>query len=330
MDIEDLFTVTALTDAVTRLPVAPGQLGATGLFAEKGIRTTSIAIELRNGRLVLIPNVSRNAEAPVVAGGRRGVVTLTACHLPAAGALLPEDIQDVRAFGKESTDSGLEAQASVINDKLAALKADIEATREWHRIGALRGQVLDADASTVLYDLYDTFDVAQQTANVAFSTATTNVRKAVLDAKRGIEKKLGGVVVRGIKAFCGSAFFDALTAHPKVEAAFDNWQAAEDRLAGDQRGGFTYGGVTFIEYAGEVNGVPFIPADKAILYPDAAGVFVTYNAPANYNEAVNTVGQSYYAKSEPRKMGKGWDIEVQANPLTLCLYPEAVVELSAT
>jgi hypothetical protein len=29
-------------------------------------------------------------------------------------------------------------------------------------------------------------------------------------------------------------------------------------------------------------------------------------------------------------MGKGWDLEAQTNPLTLCLYPEALVQLTAT
>lgn len=46
-----------------------------------------------------------------------------------------------------------------------------------------------------------------------------------------------------------------------------------------------------------------------------------------YGQTVNTVGQPYYAKAEERRMGKGWDLEAQANPLALCLYPEALVEL---
>jgi len=59
----------------------------------------------------------------------------------------------------------------------------------------------------------------------------------------------------------------------------------------------------------------------------AKGVFRMFNAPANYNEAVNTLGQPFYSKAEPRKMGKGWDLEAQANPLAMCLFPEALVEL---
>jgi hypothetical protein len=329
MNLEDLFTVVSLSEAINKGPVPPTQLGATGLFAEQGIRTTSVLIEIRSGRLVLVPNVSRRAEATPVARNPRQAITLTATHLPVADTLLPEDIQNVRAFGQEATGAGLEGQAVVIQNKLDALKANLEATREWHRIGALRGQVLDADGS-VIYDLYDEFGVTAQTASIPFSVAATNVLKAVLDAKRGAEAKLGGVLNRGFKAFVGSDFYDALSSHDKVKAAYANWQAAQDRLAGDLRRGFTYGGVEFIEYSGEVGSQKFIPADTAVVFPDAAGVFSTLNAPANYNEAVNTLGQPFYARAEERKLGKGWDLEAQSNPLTLCLYPEAIVTLTAT
>jgi hypothetical protein len=280
-----------------------------------------------------VPNQSRLTEPAPRATDKRKVITLTAAHLPASAVVLPEDVQDVRAFGSESVEAGLQAQATVINEKLAAMKTDIEATREYHRVGALRGQVLDADGATVITNLFTAFGVAKKTASVAFSTATTDVRKACLDVKRHIEKKTGGLVVSGFPVLCAPDFFDALTGHESVKAAFDNWQAAQDRLGGDMRKGFTYGGLNFIECADEVvsgnTTIPFIPAGKAQAFPNARGAYVTYNAPANYNEAVNTVGQAFYAKAEPRRMGKGWDLEAQSNPLTLCLYPEALVEISA-
>ena len=330
MHIKDLFSVTTLSEAITKLPVAPGALGAMGLFTEKGIRTTAVSIEVRNGRLFLVPNQSRNDNPQPAGGGQRGVVTLSTCHLPVSGGVLPEEIQDVRAFGSEATEAGLQAQAGVINDKLQAMKASLEATREWQRVGAIRGQVMDADGTTVLTNLYQAFDVTKKTVNVALAAEATDVRKACLDVKRYAEKKLSGVMVRGYRAFCGADWFDALTAHPKVQAAYAHWQAAQDRLAGDMRSGFTFGGIEFVEYNVEVSGKPFIPANVAQVFPVAQGVFVTYNAPANYNEAVNTVGQAYYAKAEERRMGKGWDLEAQSNPLTLCLYPEALVEMKVS
>jgi hypothetical protein len=328
MDINDLFEVVPLTAAINKLPVAPGTLGAMGLFSERGIRTTSVAIELRAGRIVLVPTSSRTAEPTPFGSTKRKIVTLTATHLALSDVVLPDEIQDVRAFGSESIEAGLQSQAIVVNDKLTSMKTSLEATREWHRMGALRGQVLDADGS-VLLDLYDTFDVVKKTANVALSVATTNILKACLDTKRYAESKLGGVSVRGFRAFVGSSFFDALVDHAKVREAYANWQAAQDRLGGDMRKGFPFGGIEFIELPDAVGSTKFIPDDKAVVFPVAQGVFETLNAPANYNEAANTIGQAYYAKAEQRRMGKGWDIEAQTNPLTLCFYPEALVELSA-
>lgn len=53
-------------------------------------------------------------------------------------------------------------------------------TLEHLRIGALKGVILDADGS-VLYDLYDEFDIAPKTISFALATDTTNVRQKCID-----------------------------------------------------------------------------------------------------------------------------------------------------
>lgn len=326
MNLQDLFTLTTLTAAVNKLPANPGKVGAMGIFAEKGIATTSVMIDEMEGRLVLVPDTSRNIDGQAMRGGKRTRRTFTTAHLPLTAQLLPADLQNMTAFGSETA---TDQQAKIINDKLTALKNSIEATREYHRIGALRGKILDADGTTVLYDLFKEFGVTKKSIDVAFTTASTDIRKACMEAKRFAEGKLGGVMVTGFRALCGKDYFDALTGHANVKKVFEGWQAAQDRLGGDVRSGFVFGGIEFMEYDVTVSGQKFIPDDVAQVFPIGAGAFAMYNAPANYNETVNTVGQAYYAKSEPRRFGKGWDIEVQANPLALCLYPEALVELKA-
>jgi hypothetical protein len=64
MNLEDLFSVVPLTEAITKLPVPPGLVGSMNLFVESGIRTTTIALELRNGKITLVPNRRRE---PLVA-----------------------------------------------------------------------------------------------------------------------------------------------------------------------------------------------------------------------------------------------------------------------
>lgn len=326
MNLEDLFTVAALTASVNKLPTIPTKANELGIFDEKGVRTTSVVIDEREGRLVLVPNTSRDDDPKPVKSSGRARRTFETLHLPISRPLLPSALQGMAGFGEEQMP--INAQATIINDHLQELKNSIDATREHLRIGALCGKLLDSDGS-VLYDLYDEFGVEQEKATVTLSSANTDVRKACLDAKRHSEKKLGGVVVKGFASFCGPDWFDAFTEHSKVKAAYANYQQAQDRLGGDMRSGFTFGGITFIEYDVTVSGRRFIPADVAQVFPIAQGVFRMFNAPANYNEAVNTVGLPFYGKGETRKMGKGWDVEAQSNPLAMCMFPEALVELKA-
>ncbi|KAF0205500.1 MAG: hypothetical protein FD173_943 [Gallionellaceae bacterium] len=326
MNLANLFEVSTLTAAVNKLPAMPTKAGAMGIFEEKGIATTTVVIDEKEGRLVLVPNASRNDEGQHIKGGKRKRIVLETAHLPLSGTLLPSELQNLAAFGAQ--DGVLASQATVINNKLQDMKNSIEATREWQRIGAITGKILDADGK-VLYDLYDEFAVAKKSINVAFSTATHDVRKDCLDAKRHAEKKLAGVMVTGFRSFCDAEFFDALTSHESVKAAYAHYQEAQDRLGGDMRSGFTYGGIEFVEYEISVSGQPFIAAGTARVFPIGRGVFQMYNSPANYNETVNTIGMPYYAKAQERDMGKGWKLEVQANPLGMCLFPEALVELKA-
>lgn len=323
MNLQDLFTVSSLSAAVNKLPTIPSKVGSMGLFEEKGITTTSVVIDEYEGRLVLVPNTSRNADPAPIKGGNRARRTFETLHLPITRPLLPSQLQGIASFGQETAAL---PQATVINDQLQEMKNSIESTREFQRVGALRGKLLDADGS-VLVDLFEEFGVEQKKVTVALGTASTNVRKACLDAKRHAESKLGGVMVKGFRSLCGPDWFDAFTDHEKVKAAFANYQEAQDRIGGDLRSGFTFGGIEFIEYDVTVSGQRFIPSNVAQVFPVGQGVFKMFNAPANYNETVNTIGLPFYSKAEERKLGKGWDMEAQANPLAMCLFPEALVEL---
>lgn len=321
MNLQDLFTLTTLTASINKLPPIPGLAGATGLFNERGISTTSVLIDIKNGRLSLVSNTSRNDDPKKTKSDPRNRKTFEVPHLPVSGQILPGQLQGLAAFGQESA---AVPQATVINDELQKMKNNLEATREWQMIGAIRGKILDADGS-VIYDLFEEFGVNQKSFNIAFAGANADPRKANLDVKRWIEKKASGLVVTGVKAFVGSDYYDALTNSEPVKAAFAGWQAAQDRLGGDMRSGFVFGGVEHIEYNATVSGQPFVPADEAAFFPVARGAFELYNAPANYNETVNTIGLPYYAKAEERGMGKGWDLEAQSNPLALSLFPDTLV-----
>lgn len=322
-------TASELTRAVNLLPVKPTYFGDLGLFEEKGVRTTTVILDVRHGRFVLVPNRDRRDEATPMAGrgGKWKTESFQTTHLPLSDVLLPDDVQDLRSFGTEQ----LSTVDQVLNDRMQDLKDSIMATLEYHRTGAVKGVVYDADGG-VLLDLFDAAGVTPCKKTITMPSGETVkenvIKKTIYDVKRNAQKYLSGFVVERYEAMCSPSFFDALTGHALVRKAYEDWQAAQDRFGGDDRKGFTYGGVTFRDCSDEIDGKPLVADGKANFYPVAKGLFTTYYAPANWNETVNTVGLPFYAKTEPRNMGKGFDLEVQSNPVCICHVPAALAELS--
>lgn len=324
---DDAFSMANLTKAINTADHLPQRLAELGLFSEEGITTTSAMIEQKGETLSLVPAGTRGSPANNTAGDKAKLIPFPTVHLPQRSTVLADSIQNLRSFGSETE---LETVQSVVNKRLEKLRRNIDATIEFHRMGAIKGQVLDADGSSVLLDLYTAFGVTQQTHNMALTTSTTNVRAQIIKAKRKTEDALRAQMYRGMRAFCSPAFFDAFTGHGAVEAAYDRWMQGEF-LRADARSGFYHGGVYWEEYRGTVGGIPFITDGEAYLVPEGVpDLFVTHYAPADYEETVNTIGLPYYAKQEPMRMGKGREIEAQSNPLCLNTRPRAIIKLTAS
>jgi len=316
----DIFKMTTLTDAISKLPYVPQQIAKMGLFAVQGVPTTSILVEELRGVLSILQTKRRGEAGNVAKNGKRKTRSFAIPHIPFDDEILAEALQDVREFG---SDNQLVAQAKVIADKLAEMKTSHEATLEYHRAGALNGVILDADGSTI-YNLFTEFDITQQTLNFALGTKTTDVNAKCLAIIRLVEKALGGMGYAGIHCFCGSTFFDALTGHESVKSAYYRYRDSE-MLRTDNRKGFSFGNITFEEYRGTVDSKVFVGANTARFFPTGVGIYKTYFAPADFMEAVNTIGQQYYAKAEPKKFNRGVDIHTQSNPLNICTMPGVLV-----
>ena len=243
--------------------------------------------------------------------------------------LAPEDLQDVRAFGSTEPIS----VAEVYNDKMQQLKDNMTATMEFHRLGAIKGVVLDADGTTVLHDIFKTFGVTKKTLPILFPKTAADdanpIQTSILNAKRHVEAAMGGTPFSHIECIIGSDAYDMLTSHVLVRKYFEDWLARKQDYGNNdyRKRGFTYGGLTFVERSDVVGGQTMVAAKKGHVYPVGPGIFKQYHAPADWMETVNTIGLEYYARMDKKEKSRGIDIEVQTNPLTLCTYPEALVEL---
>lgn len=322
------FRLIAFTRGINKIPNTYGRVRELGVFGTTDpVTVANIAVEEMNGVLNLIPSQPRGAPPNENIMGKRVMRQFTVPRFPLHDVVLPGEVQGVRAFDSENT---AETIAGVYARKLAAMRAKHAITLEHLRVKALGGTVLDADGSTI-YNWFTEFGITQTAVNFSLTNSATEVLLKCTEAKRAIEAALQGEVMSGVHALCSPEFFDSLVTHANVKNVYFNWQAAADRLGGDNRKGFQFGGITFEEYVGsatEADGTvrKFIPVNEAVIFPMGTNnTFATVYAPMEHNATVNTPGIELYAIGEERRMGQGWDILTEMNALPIVKRPAVLI-----
>ncbi|WP_260694727.1 major capsid protein [Rhizobium laguerreae] len=337
---DDAFTVTSLTDAINEVEYRPSRIQELGIFEEKPVSTTSVAIERIGDAIQLVPPAPRGGKGDVKASQKRSMKYLAVPHFPREWSVLADEVQNVRSFGSETE---VETVMSVVLDKVMENMADIDVTHEYHRLGALQGLVTYADASTL--DLFAEFAVSQPT-EIDFdldnaSPAEGALRKACANVVRLTRNAMGGAPFARVHAFVGDTFFDQLISHKEVRETYKGWSEAailRDGYVGPDRGEnniFMFGGIAFESYGAATDvgdGAKLgIDATKAKFFPvGARGMFKTYYAPAPYMETVNTLGRPFYAKQALLDLDKGVYGETQMNALDICTRPKALMRAKNT
>ena len=323
----DAFRVSQLTQTIVDLPRIPTRLGSLGLFREYGINTPTMMIERMGSSLKLVPTAPRGGVGSTLERDTRKLIPVATSHLPQRDAILADVVFGVRAFGSETE---VQAMQTVVNERIAKMKSQIDLTLEYHRVGALKGLVLDADGSTPILNIYTLFGMTQveQNWNIATVGTGADVKDLCVKLKRAVRDKLGGRSFRRVRVECSEGFFDKMVAHNSIKAAYDRWQDGAFLRNDQSEADFEFAGVVFSVYEGGVDGTDFIEDGFAYAYPEGVtGMFQTAYAPADYMETVNTTGLPYYAKQERMAFDKGVILESQSNPVCLNTLPECVIKL---
>jgi Phage major capsid protein E len=337
---DDAFSVVNLTDGINKLKFVPGRIGELGLFTPSGVTTTSIAIEQKEGVLILVPPTPRGGPGTSVEKKQRSMLDIRVPHFEINDSVMAEEVQGVRAFvpgviADGSTAMMVETVEGKVYERGAEHSQSMDATSEYSRIGAVKGVVTYSDGSTL--DLFKTFSV-EKIAETDFDLDNVNatdgaLRKRCAGVTRTMGTELGKIPFRQPWAFCGDNFFDDLLGNAEVRATFKNWTEAQilrDGYVGPNRsswGMFEFGGIVWENYRGQVGDTFYVNSDKCHLFPyGAPGLFRTYWAPADYNETVNTVGQRLYAKLYAMLNGKGVNYDVQMNELNICTRPRTLMQ----
>jgi len=330
----DAFSVHNLSMAIDKLPYEPGRIGRLNLFKPMPITTTIAIVEERYGKLSILPTMPRGSEGQTTQSGvTRKMRAFPVPHVPNWDAVLASDLEGKRAFGSETQ---TEIFAGVVNDRLEMMKKNHELTREYHRVGALHGIVLDADGTTELINWFTEFGITQTVEYINFydsgsydqSDPVIDMKQKCTLIKRHVQDALGATPFRNLRAFCGDTFFDKLVVHPTVRRAYEQYQnnTFARSLQNDETG-FEFGGIIWENYRGSIDGIDFFDDDEAIVFPEGSDIFQEVIAPADFVETVNTRGQPIYAKQERMKYDKGLELHTQSNILYMSARPKALIRL---
>lgn len=324
----DAFSLRTTTAAINNTPYVPRRIGELGIFRQFGIPTTVAQIEVKDNVLYLVSDRPRNAPPMASRRGVRKMVPINCAHLPVEDQLTADEIQNLREFG---TDGSLVSVQNAINEKLQIMRQSFEATLEHHRVGAIKGKVLDADGSRVLVDLYEVFEVEKHSVvNFNFlenSPPPNKYRKLISDIIRTIEDELGELPYTYVHCFCGGRFLDDLVGQEETLRAWERWNDNEALRGQVARRTFFYAGVLFEEYRGKVGGVEYFQQDEAHFFPvGAPNLFECAYGPANWVSEVNMPGLPFYAKVTPDPKDRWVDIDAQSNPVHYCTRPRVLIQ----
>jgi hypothetical protein len=327
------YALAEMTQAINILPNVYTRLGQMGLFRFEGVTQRSVVIEQAEGVLNLLPTVPLGGPATVANRDTRAMRSFSVPWIPHDDAITPQDIQGVRGFGVADAADPL---ATVMERKLTRMRVKHAQTREFMEVNALRGIVRDG-AGAVLYNYFTEFGLAQLATDFLLGTAGTQVQAKVRDTLRKVETELKGETMSGVLALVSPEFFDRLIGHAKVEEAYRYFATAGAQpLREDTRRRFPFAGILFEEYNATVTLATgatetLIPAGEGIAFPlGTLDTFVTYGAPANLLETVNTLGLPIYARQIARPDGSAIEIKTEASILPVNKRPRLVLRLHSS
>ncbi len=330
MNLTD-FTVAELTAAINQFPVQWGRVSQSGLFTDRGIRTREIVIEDRSGTLAVLNTHDWGADGTVPGPIARKTYAFGIKQTVHEDIVSAADVQGIRAFGSDAGVNGLQTIESEVALRLQRMRAKHDITLEHKRMGALKGNVLNADGSTSLANLFTTFGVTQTTVDFVLGTSTTKILDKCAEVRNQIEDNLKGDTMSAIRVLVSAEFFSKLIDHAKVTDAYKYHSEAAQRMGTDNRKGFLFGGIMFEEYRASINGTRLIAAQEGHAYPEGTvDTFATYYAPADFNEAANTIGLPIYVKTAPNKLDRGVVLHTQCNSLPICHQPAVLVKVTTS
>ncbi|WP_319517245.1 major capsid protein [uncultured Martelella sp.] len=346
MEILLPYTDVELTQEVNRIPNTYGYLGALGIAPNEPKASKYVRIEYKDGVIYVLGAEPRGGPGDVGQNDSENAIILEIPHFPHLDFISPDDADSVLVVvNGVVTPESMDRQLAM---KLANIRRKHSITREYLKLGMLKGLIKDGKGRT-LYDIYNVFGITKKTVDFALATTGTDVMAKCEEVNDHITTNLKGETSSGVDVIVDTTFFNKLISHEKVEKFWVQAQNAalhttveRQRLGGNWGRVFEFGSLMFREYkgsmpvkstSGTITSEQNVAANKGHAFPTGTqGMFRTYDAPPFHMSMVNQAptldAEPIFVTTEELKHGSGIEIKSQSNMLSICKQPECQVELT--
>ncbi len=320
----DLISLNGTIDKVDYLPQYLSQF-----FTKRATTSTNFWIDRRTSGIDLV-QTSPVGSAPVErVADPRDMVNLNSVRLAKSRTVTAAEVANLRAFGTEDQFS----QVMTVYDRYRqAVRADMEATLELHRLGALQGRLYDTDGR-LLFNYFTEFAATEAARiNWNLTSASFDPRDAATKLKRLLLRKAKGLFGQNatIVLLCGDDWWDAFMANPKVRETYLNISADQSNVL-RTNGAFEeftgYAGLRLVNYRGtDDNQEIAIKSGEAFAFVAGTDSLVHAVTPCpEFIPFIGSVGREFYAMNLRDTSGRdAWvRYEEYAYPLMYNQRPEA-------
>lgn len=331
-------------DLSTGINIIPNQWGVIGrlnIFKHKHNTQKQVMIPRKTEQQHILEDRNWDERNPSIAGAQRDYLSLAIPHYPVDDAITPNDIDgnlDFDALIRGTVK--LETVEKVRAEKMERIRRAHMLTLEFSRLQVMKDGSVYAPNGTVTTNYYTEFGLTREVISVDLASTVDAPNQTFEDAVGYLQdvQQDGGGYNTDYIALCSPEFFSALTNNAFVTERYFYVQNAQQAplLVGRLEAGapwdarfrsFEYAGIHFVEVRGSVNGVSYINANDAYLFPRGTDYFETIFAPANRFGTVNTQAlESYYFEYIDEKRSK-IELMTETNFLNVLKRPDLVVTL---
>lgn len=322
--------VTELAGVVDNIDPEPSATKDLKIYTAEGIPGRTIALDVVASTLQVVQTSPRGTDAPKAGGTDRDLVDFRCVRVALEKDFDADASMDIRKVGTGGTDEEL---SSYVAREMTPVTGSVRGTVELHRLGGLRGYVLDKNGA-VITDLYSKFGITPND-EIGFeldgsSTVEDPIRRKISAVIKQGRLSMKGKRFAGYSALVGTGFYDGLVGSKEFRASYLNQPAASYLRTNSVFGGrwTEYAGVTFYECDDYIGDVELVEDDEVRFFPvGSPGAFRQFFAPHDRQAAVypgKNMGQPEYVLPAFDYKGRNMSIEVQSNPITVCTVPGAL------